>query len=908
MNGDLTANAGTPAGQRGGGGGGGGRGGGGFGLRAGQSVSVVGGSFDLNGFNQTLTALAGGGGGGRGGKVQYTGDTAPENLIVSGAGTILQNSSAGGTLILHSNAPSAYQNLAMLNGGVQLDAERDAKSFKPSDILQSSVATKDGNGNLAPYGLEAGKSGPGVATLNSSGKGFAGTLTVNAGTLGTRAQSDDTKVVQLQFANPTDVSPLINDLFKKQPGQNQGQAVREFAQADQTNQPFGQATTQPTATSVVAPVVAPSVRHVIRSGTMEFEVDNYDSAFLTISKITAEEGGFVEAADSDKLPNGKVRGNVTVRVPPDNLDTLVMKLRALGDLKSQKLGSTDIGKEYTDLESQLRAARAMEERLIDMIKKANGKVADLLEAEKELGNWRTKIETIQGQLNYYNNLVSMATLTISAYEKDIRTPASASEMEEINAGIETEDVEAARAAAIKSIDDVKGRIVESSLQKLEAGQFAAKIVAEVSPADAGPLVDRLKQLGRVARLDIQRKQTDANAQGTRSLGPAKVEQAPTRLIISMYNLANVAPRLTTNLNLAGEDVESEYRAILKRVADANGRVISSNLNRQDATQVVGAMQFEVKAADADAVLNDIRTGANVLRYSVNENPDTANVTTAKQAFVVQIIPLAQVPPRLTTNLNLAASDVESSYRAILKRVTDAGGRVISSNLNRADATQAVGNIQFELKSEQADAVRNDITKGVQVLQLSVAENPDSANVTTAKQVFVVQIIPTSQVAPRETRTLSVETSEVETAMQNLTSAVAQAGGRTLESNLSQDANGRTVAQLSVEVPLDKADALIDVAKGQGKVRTAESSKNTQVPDGPLARARLNLTIGTGETIVAAADGFWPRLRGGLSTSVNGLLWSFELIVIGLCLVGPWALLIWGGWRFLRSKRSSSTVV
>jgi glycine cleavage system regulatory protein len=320
------------------------------------------------------------------------------------------------------------------------------------------------------------------------------------------------------------------------------------------------------------------------------------------------------------------------------------------------------------------------------------------------------------------------------------------------------------------------------------------------------------------------------------------------------------------------------------------------------------MQFEVKAADADAVLNDIRTGANVLRYSVNENPDTANVTTAKQAFVVQIIPLAQVPPRLTTNLNLAASDVESSYRAILKRVTDAGGRVISSNLNRADATQAVGNIQFELKSEQADAVRNDITKGVQVLQLSVAENPDSANVTTAKQVFVVQIIPTSQVAPRETRTLSVETSEVETAMQNLTSAVAQAGGRTLESNLSQDANGRTVAQLSVEVPLDKADALIDVAKGQGKVRTAESSKNTQVPDGPLARARLNLTIGTGETIVAAADGFWPRLRGGLSTSVNGLLWSFELIVIGLCLVGPWALLIWGGWRFLRSKRSSSTVV
>ena len=54
----------------------------------------------------------------------------------------------------------------------------------------------------------------------------------------------------------------------------------------------------------------------------------------------------------------------------------------------------------------------MEERLLEMIKTAQGKVTDLLAAEKELGNWRTKIEQIQGQLNYYNNLTSMATLTI----------------------------------------------------------------------------------------------------------------------------------------------------------------------------------------------------------------------------------------------------------------------------------------------------------------------------------------------------------------------------------------------------------------------------------------------------------------------------------------------------------------
>ncbi|HVT89101.1 MAG TPA: DUF4349 domain-containing protein [Tepidisphaeraceae bacterium] len=543
-------------------------------------------------------------------------------------------------------------------------------------------------------------------------------------------------------------------------------------------------------------------RRVIREGTMEFEVDSYDSAFATISKVVSEEGGVVAAADSDKLPNGKVRGSVSVRVPPDHLDTLVLKLRSLGELKTQRLGSRDVGKEYTDLEGQLRAARAMEERLLEMIKTANGRVADLLQAERELGTWRTKIETITGQLNYFNNLISMATLTINAYEKDIRTAASAKQTEEINAGVETEDVEVARNAAIKSIDEAKGRIIESTLQKLEAGQFAARIVAELPPENAGQIVDRLKQLGRVARLDSQRHQTET--QGTSSLGlQPKIETAPSRVIISMYNLANIAPRLTTNLNLA-------------------------------------------------------------------------------------------------------ATDVEATYRAILKRVTDAGGRIITSNLNRQDATQVNGSIQFELKSDQADAVRNDITRELQVLRLAVNDNPDTANVTTTKQAFVVQIIPASQVPPRETRTLAVQTSEVETAMQNLNAAASSAGGRTIESSLSQEAGGASIARLIIEVPLDKLDQVVTTAKQQGTLRSAEASKDSQVPDGPLARARVNLTIATGDTIVPQQGGLWDTIRNGLSTSVKGLLWSLQLMVIGLCLIAPWGLMIWGGWRFARRNRKTKS--
>jgi hypothetical protein len=240
-------------------------------------------------------------------------------------------------------------------------------------------------------------------------------------------------------------------------------------------------------------------RKIIRNGDMSFEVDSFDSAFVQITKIAQEEGGFVATTDSEKLANGKVKGTVTVRVPPDRLDTLVLKLRGLGDLKSSKLAAQDITKQYTDLESQLKAARAMEERLLNIIKTGKGEIKDLVEAEKQLGVYREKIEQVEGEVRYYNNLVSLSTLNVTLTERDIRTAALLSETEQVNLGVESQDVEKARASAIKAIEEAKGRIVESELKKLEAGQYAAKEVADVPTDAAGPLIDRMKQIGTVAR-------------------------------------------------------------------------------------------------------------------------------------------------------------------------------------------------------------------------------------------------------------------------------------------------------------------------------------------------------------------------------------------------------------------------
>ena len=60
---------------------------------------------------------------------------------------------------------------------------------------------------------------------------------------------------------------------------------------------------------------------MIRSGEVEFEVESFDAALAAVTKlVTGIKGAFVTTVNSDKLPNGKVKGSMVVRLPPDNLD------------------------------------------------------------------------------------------------------------------------------------------------------------------------------------------------------------------------------------------------------------------------------------------------------------------------------------------------------------------------------------------------------------------------------------------------------------------------------------------------------------------------------------------------------------------------------------------------------------
>jgi hypothetical protein len=587
---------------------------------------------------------------------------------------------------------------------------------------------------------------------------------------------------------------------EKGPGQDKGEDKEDGHKKD----PAGEQKPENTGIKKPAPNQQPTPRKIIiRSGELEFEIDSFDTSLTTIMKlVTGTKGGFVATINSDKLANGKVRGSIVVRMPPDQLDQFILDLRKelakAGELKNQRLGSEDISKLYLDLESRLRAARTMEQRLLNIIKEGKGQIKDLLQAEKELGVWRTKIEEMEGEIRYYNNLVSLATLTIKMYEKDIRTAALVTENERVQAGIEAEDVEKAHKEALKAILDAKGRISRSELKQHAAGQFNAILHFEVSQDAAGPLRDRLKQIGTMVRLQIDRVQVTSN--GGTPPKDGKVQRGDTQFLISIYNLANISPRETIVLRIAAADVPAVYQKLRDAISKAKGHVVNANLDEKDRQNINAQLEFNVSRAGQAEVQAALGQAGETLSRQVSRVADSADVTDSKVRYSLVLIDADSIQPRETVTMAVAALDVRVGFDKLKDALAKAKARVIKANLDEQDRRNVSALLEFTFNRKDEGVIQLALTAAGETLARKVIRLPESPVLTDTKVYVHVQLSQADALPPRETVTLKLAATDVADAYEKLRAAVVKAKGRITHATLNEQDRRNVRGTLKFDVP------------------------------------------------------------------------------------------------------------
>ena len=174
----------------------------------------------------------------------------------------------------------------------------------------------------------------------------------------------------------------------------------------------------PAATTAATPAASrpPSSLKLIFTASLQVEVPAFGPAALEVARIAASLGGYVSDRQSSEDGEGREQGQITLRIPSEKFDGAVSALRKLGRVKSEGVRSEDVTKAYTDLETRLKVKRETASRLREILIRQAGKVSEVLSVEREIARVVEEIEQAEGERRYYDNLVSLSTITLSLYE------------------------------------------------------------------------------------------------------------------------------------------------------------------------------------------------------------------------------------------------------------------------------------------------------------------------------------------------------------------------------------------------------------------------------------------------------------------------------------------------------------
>ena len=98
------------------------------------------------------------------------------------------------------------------------------------------------------------------------------------------------------------------------------------------------------------------------------------------------------------------------RVPRAKFDETLRRVQLTGDVIHRDVSAEDVTDQYVELETRLKNARAMRDRLEQLL--ARAAVKEAIDIEKELGRVTGDIEAMEGKLKVLKDKIAYSTLTV----------------------------------------------------------------------------------------------------------------------------------------------------------------------------------------------------------------------------------------------------------------------------------------------------------------------------------------------------------------------------------------------------------------------------------------------------------------------------------------------------------------
>lgn len=157
----------------------------------------------------------------------------------------------------------------------------------------------------------------------------------------------------------------------------------------------------------------PAARRQIRDATVVLETEpdaDLDAVADAAVAVAVEAGGAV--AGDDRRFGPDPTATLVLRVPPDQVEAVVDRLRDLATPTTSSIDTDDVTEQYTDLESRIATLERSVDRVQRLIDDADD-VVQIAALENELRAREVELESLKGQLRVLTDETALATVTVT---------------------------------------------------------------------------------------------------------------------------------------------------------------------------------------------------------------------------------------------------------------------------------------------------------------------------------------------------------------------------------------------------------------------------------------------------------------------------------------------------------------
>lgn len=160
-----------------------------------------------------------------------------------------------------------------------------------------------------------------------------------------------------------------------------------------------------------------ATERIVRTGTVRLRVeeDTFDGAFDRLVSLADRFGGTVLASDATTADDGSTSGTLTLRVPAEDFDDLLVAVGRVGEIEQRSITSEDVSDEFVDLEARLRHNRAQERFYLSLLDEAED-VDDAIAVQQQVDSIQETIERLEGRLRFLEERTTFSRLTVEVVE------------------------------------------------------------------------------------------------------------------------------------------------------------------------------------------------------------------------------------------------------------------------------------------------------------------------------------------------------------------------------------------------------------------------------------------------------------------------------------------------------------